>query len=319
MDGSLPAYDAFVGIDVAKATLEVATLPAGQAFSVSYDARGLRQLQQRLQPLGRCLIVVEATGGYERRLLADLIEAGWAVALVNPRQVRDYARGIGYLAKTDRLDAAVLARFAQEVRPRPLAPTPENQRQLDELVDRRRQLLNLQTSESNRLETVAGPQARKSIQKVLAVLAKQIEQMNKAIAQLIESDDDWRHKDGLLQSVPGVGDVVSATLIAQLPELGQLNRQEVSALVGLAPFNHDSGKLRGQRSIYGGRASIRNCLYMAALSAKRFNPIVRRFAQRLEKAGKKFKIVITACMRKLLIILNQMMKTDTAWNPEIAR
>ena len=319
MDGSSPTYAAFVGIDVAKATLDVGLLPEGQPFSVSNDAPGWRQLRERLQVLGRCLIVVEATGGYERRLLAELIDQGFAVALVNPRQVRDYARGLGYRAKTDRLDAAVLARFARDVNPHPLAPTPEKQRELDELVTRRRQLLGLRTAESNRLENVGSPRARKSIEKVIKLLDQQIEQMNQAIAELIESDDTWRRQDEILQGVPGIGQVTSATLVGELPELGQLNRQEISALAGLAPFNHDSGRHRGTRSISGGRASIRQVLYMAALSAKRHNPLIRRFAERLEKAGKKFKVVMTACMRKLLVLLNHLIKTNTPWNPEIAR
>jgi len=319
MDGSSSPYATFVGIDVAKDSIEVAFLPEAQPLSLSNDAAGFRQLRERLQGLAPCLIVVEATGGYERRLVADLIDFGWAVALVNPRRVRDYARGVGCLAKTDRLDAAVLARFAREVQPHPLAKTPEKQRELEELVNRRRQLLGLQTAESNRLEMAVGRQAQQSIQKVLKLLQRQIEQMNKAIAQLIESDDTWRRKDEILQGVPGIGKVTSATLVGELPELGQLDRQRVSALVGLAPYAHDSGQHRGQRSIYGGRASVRKALYMAVLTAKRHNPLIRRFADRLQKAGKKFKVVMTACMRKLLVLLNQLIKTDTPWRPDIAR
>lgn len=319
MDGSAPTYAAFVGIDVSKATLEVGILPEEKPFSVSNDTAGFGQLRKRLQALGRCLIVVEATGGYERRLVADLIDQGFVVALVNPRQVRDYARGLGYRAKTDRLDAAVLARFGRDVAPHPRTKTAAKQQELDELVTRRRQLLGLHAAESNRLENVGSPRARKSIEKVVRLLRQQIEGMDKAIADLIEADDTWRRKDELLQGVPGIGKVTSATLVGELPELGQLNRQEVSALVGLAPFNNDSGHHRGTRSIYGGRASVRQVLYMAALSAKRFNPLIRRFAERLEKAGKKFKVVMTACMRKLLVLLNQLVKTNTPWNPEIAR
>jgi len=319
MDGSLAHYQTFIGIDVAKATLDVACLPEQAPLRFGNDSTGFGQLRKRLLLLDRCLIVVEATGGYERRLIADLIDHGFSVARVNPRQVRDYARGIGYLAKTDRLDAAVLARFAREIRPRPLAPTPEKQRELDELVNRRRQLLGLHTAESNRLETVIAQRARQSIQKILKVLQQQIDHMDKAIADLIESDDQWRHKNEILQGVPGIGPVTSTTLVGELPELGQVNRQEVSALVGLAPYNHDSGTHQGQRSIHGGRASVRSALYMAALTAKRHNPLIRRFAERLERAGKKFKVVITACMRKLLILLNQLIKTNTSWNPQIAR
>jgi transposase len=319
MDGTPQTFATFVGIDVAKDHFDVAFLPEGTPCTLTQNAAGLRQLVDRLRRRGPCLIVLEATGGYERRLVATLIDAGLAVALVNPRQVRDYARGIGRLAKTDRLDAAVLARFAQEVRPHPLAKTAEKQRELDELVGRRRQLLDLHTAEANRRATSTAKLARQSIDRVLKVLDEQIDRFDQAIAALIESDDDWRQRQQLLRSVPGVGVVTSATLIAELPELGQLNRQEIAALVGLAPFNHDSGKSRGQRSIFGGRASVRNCLYMAALSAKRCNPALRRFAKRLEKAGKRFKVVMTACMRKLLILLNRMVQTNCPWNPEIAR
>ena len=319
MDGTPQTFATFVGIDVAKDHFDVHSLPQGSSRTLPYNAKGLRLLLDGLRPLGHCLIVLEATGGYERSLIATLIDAQFAVALVNPRQVRDYARGIGRLAKTDRIDAAVLARFAREVQPYPLAKTPEKQRELDELVGRRRQLIDLQTAESNRRETTTGKLARQSIHQVLKVLAGQIERLDAAIAALIESDDDWRQRRQLLESVPGIGTVTSVTLIAELPELGHLNRQEIAALVGVAPFNHDSGKLRGSRSIYGGRASVRQCLYMAALSAQRCNPILHRFAERLKKAGKKFKIVITACMRKLLVLLNVMVKTNTHWKLEIAR
>jgi transposase len=309
----------FVGIDVAKDHFDFTWLPQGSFRTLPYNPKGLRQLLDCLRRQDPCLVVVEATGGYERRLIATLVDAGFAVALVNPRQVRDYARGIGRLAKTDRIDAAVLARFAQEVQPHPLAKTPEKRRELDELVGRRRQLLELQTAESNRRETTTGKMTRQSIDRVLQVLADQIERVDAAIAALIESDDDWRQRQQLLRSVPGVGPVTSATLIAELPELGELNRQEIAALVGVAPFNHDSGKLRGQRRIYGGRASVRQCLYMAALTAQRCNPALRRFAERLRNAGKRFKVVITACMRKLLVLLNEIVKTQIPWTPQIAR
>jgi transposase len=318
MEGSPRCFNAFAGIDVAKASLEMATWPASGSLTVNNDAAGIELLSQRLRALDHCLIVVEATGGYERTVVAALIEAGFAVALVNPRQVRDYARGIGVLAKTDRLDAEVLARFAREVQPQPLAKTSEKQRELDDLVTRRRQLVALRTMESNRCETTTSKLARQSIDKVLAVLNRQIERLETAIAHLIENDDDWRHKGQLLQSVPGIGPGTSATLIAELPELGQLNRQEIAALAGLAPYNHDSGRLRGQRSIWGGRSSVRAGLFMATLAARRCNPVIRRFAQRLQKAGKCFKVIMTACMRKLLIIMNVLVKTNTHWNPKIA-
>lgn len=318
MDGSPHSFQAFAGIDVSKGSLDMATLPAGHPVTVSNDADGIGQLIEHLRPLGPCLIVVEATGGYERRAVAVLIEAGFAVALVNPRQIRDYARGIGIKAKTDRIDAEVLAHFAQEVQPRPLAKTSETQRELDDLVARRRQLVTLRTMESNRCEIATVKLARQSIDKVLAVLNREIERVEKAIARLIENDDDWRRKGQVLQSVPGIGPGTSATLIAELPELGQLNRQEIAALAGLAPYNHDSGPVRGQRSIWGGRSSVRAGLFMAALSARRCNPVIRRFAQRLQTAGKCFKVIMTACMRKLLVIMNTLIKNNTHWSPQIA-
>ena len=308
----------FVGIDVAKQSFDVCVLPEEKRLSLSYDEGGLRQLLSQLPKEGSCLIVMEATGGYQRRLVAELTEAGHLVAVANPRQVRDFARGLGVLAKTDRIDAAVIARFGQHVRPRTVEKTPEKQAELEQLVVRRRQLVDLRTAESNRLETISVKSVRKSIQQVVNLLNKQIERIEKDILALLESDDDWKDKRKLLDSVPGIGPVTIASLLAELPELGLLNRQEIAALVGLAPFNRDSGRFRGKRSIWGGRASVRSVLYMAALSARRCNPIIRQFAKRLEAEGKLFKVVITACMRKLLVILNTMVKNNTHWNPKFA-
>lgn len=315
MDGSQPSPATFVGIDLSKDRLDVHFLPQGQSFSCPHDRTGIRQLLEQLRTLGPCSIVLEATGGLERRLAAELLDAGHQVARVNPRQVRDFARALGRLAKTDSLDAHLLALFAQHVQPRPLEKTSEKQAQLEELVTRRRQLLGLQTMESNRLDQLTSKLPRQSIRKVLALLEKQISQLDHQIAQLIQADDDWRHKAQLLQSVPGVGPVTSASLLAELPELGKLNRQEIASLVGLAPFNRDSGRFQGQRSIWGGRATVRSVLYMAALTARRSNPSIRAFAQRLEQSGKRFKVVLTACMRKLLLILNALLKTNSSWRP----
>ena len=264
----------FVGIDVAKQSFDVAVLPSEQAASFSYDTAGLRQLLDWLKPHGVCFIVLEATGGWERRIAGELIEAGHQVSIVNPRQVRDFARGTGKLAKTDRIDALVLARFAEQVRPRLTENTSEKQAELAALVTRRRQLQAMAVAESNRRE-LARARRRHSIDKVLRLLRKEIEQIDAAIARLIASDDQWRNQADRLKSVPGVGPATSAMLMAELPELGRLNRREISALVGLAPYNHDSGKLRGKRSIWGGRISVRSALYMAALSARRCNPIIR--------------------------------------------
>jgi transposase len=308
----------FVGIDVAKRSLDVCLLPEGRTVSLPYDQSGLKKLHRQLPPPGTCLIVIEATGGYQRRLVADLIDAGHRVAVVNPRQVRDFARGLGILAKTDRIDASVIARFGQHVRPRTVAKTSEKQQELEQLVTRRRQLVELRTAETNRLETCSSRDVRKSIQHMVDRLNKDIQKIEKSILAFLESDDDWRGKAEILGSTPGVGPTTAASLLADLPELGQLNRQQISALVGLAPFNHDSGRFQGKRSIWGGRASVRSVLYMAALSARRCNPVIRAFADRLDAAGKPFKVMITACMRKLLTILNVMLKTNSTWNPNFA-
>jgi transposase len=306
----------FVGIDVSKDSLDVAFLPEGTPLKVDYHTKGLLELKRKLPPVGTCLIVVEATGGYQRRVVAELLEAGHLVAVVNPRQVRDFAKGIGVLAKTDRIDASVIARFAKDVRPQSVAKTPENQTQLVELVTRRRQLVELRTSERNRLEHPTTKSVRKSVQQVIDHLTKQITKIEKDILALVESHDDFQDKGGIIASVPGVGAVSVASLLAELPELGLLNRQQISALVGVAPFNHDSGTLKGRRVIRGGRKSLRNVLYMAALSAMRSNPAIRPFAKRLKDKGKPFKVVITACMRKLLVILNTLVKTNTHWSPK---
>jgi transposase len=307
---------AFVGIDVAKDSFEGHVRPSGERFSLSYDRQGLEELLKRLPARGSCLIVVEATGGYQRTLVVHLLDAGHRVSVVNPRQVRDFARALGILAKTDAIDAEVLARFAEQVRPRTAEKARKNQAELAQLVARRRQLVDLRTAENNRLETITVKAVRKSILHVVGVLDKQIARIEKDILRLIESDDDWNHQARLLASVPGVGLITAASLLAELPELGLLNRQEIAALVGLAPFNRDSGRFKGKRAIWGGRSAVRSALYMAALTARRCNPVLRPFNQRLEAEGKPFKVAITASMRKLLVILNTMVKNQTPWNPQ---
>ncbi len=251
--------------------------------------------------------------------MTALIEAGYRVAVVNPRQVRDFAKAMGILAKTDRIDALVLARFGQQVQPRLLEDDPTQRAELMQLVSRRRQLIDLRTMESNRSEQTTARAAQKSIRHVLKLLEKEIAQLEAEIARLLESDDDWRGKIKLLSTVPGVAQVTSATLVAEVPELGRLNRHAIAALVGVAPFNDDSGRHRGTRRITGGRAAVRQVLYMAALSARRCNPVIHAFAQRLAAQGKKPKVIITACMRKLLVILNGMLKTNSPWKPSHAR
>jgi transposase len=314
MDGSNSnSIVSFVGIDVSKSKFDVMIHPQNLRLSQAYDADGVKRLLEQLDAPGRCLIVLEATGGYERHLAAALIDAGHLVSVVNPRQVRDFARGLGVLAKNDRVDARVLALYAQHVRPRLLEKTTEQQRELTELVGRRRQMLALQVAETNRLEMTSGKVAVKSIRRVLDMLRKELKKVEDEIARLIASNDDWRSKSELLQSVPGIGPAVSACLVAEVPELGRLNRQQIASLVGVAPFSHDSGKFHGQRSIWGGRAAVRKILYMAALAACRFNPTIRAFADRLKLGGKRPKVILVACMRKLLVILNTMARNQTPW------
>jgi transposase len=317
MDGSNANSNvSFVGIDVSKSKFDVMILPEVTRLTCTYDAEGIGRLIAHL-PKHACLVVLEATGGFERRLAAELIDAGHDVAVVNPRQVRDFARGIGVLAKNDRVDARVLAIYAQHVRPRLLEKPSEKQQELTALVTRRRQLLLLQVAEANRVEQTTIKLAAKSIRHVLDLLRKELAKLDAEIARLIAADDDWRSKSELLQTVPGVGPVTSASLVAELPELGKLNRQQIASLVGLAPFDRDSGKFRGQRSIWGGRSSVRRVLYMAALTARRCNPAIRTFADRLKQAGKRNKVILIACMRKLLVILNTMVRNQTAWNTNV--
>jgi len=306
--------ESFVGIDVAKDHLDVALLPAGKKFPVPRNRQGYQELLRQLPAAGTCLIILEATGGYEREVVAELLSQGHHVAVVNPRQVRDYARALGILAKTDEIDARVLARFGEQVKPRCILASVPQLAELQQLVDRRRQLLDLRTAETNRLEQCTSKTARKSIQQVLKTLDKQVATIEAEISRLVASNDDWKRKAEILISVPGVGDTTAAALLADLPELGELNRCQIAALVGLAPFNHDSGKLKGQRAIWGGRSAVRSSLYMAALSAMRCNPAVKEFAHRLAQKGKKFKVRITACMRKLLVVLNTLLKNNTPWS-----
>jgi transposase len=305
-----------VGIDVAKDSFDVASDPAGLKLSLPNDPAGRQRLLDSLQAQAVDLIVLEATGGYERDLVADLLHAGFPVVVANPRQVRDFARGIGKLAKTDPIDAEVLACFARVVKPHPRPQPPGPMGALAELVMRRQQLTVLRTQESNRLPHARHASVRKSLQKILRTLDQQILDLDKLIRQNIESDDDLRRKDEIVQSVKGVGPGTSAMLLGRLPELGRLNRQEIAALVGVAPWDIKSGKWAGKSRIWGGRQDVRNMLYMAALSAIRFNQVIRAFYQRLESHGKLFKVAITACMRKLLVILNTLVRNNSLWSPQ---
>ncbi len=278
---------------------------------------GFKQLKKLLPNPEHCLIVLEATGGFEREVVAELIDAGFRVAVINPKRARDFARALGLVAKTDRIDARVLALFAEKVQPAPSEKTPEKQAEIQQLVARRRQLIDLKTQESNRWDVAHVKAAKNSIQAVINTLEAEIRGIEKVIESLVESDDEWRNKAQLIESVPGLGGVTAATVMADVPEIGKLNRQQISALIGLAPFNRDSGAMKGKRSISGGRKSVRCVLYMAAIAAKRCNPVIKAFAQRLAEHGKPFKVIITACMRKLLVILNAIVKSGRPWMAQI--
>lgn len=309
-------YDKFVGIDVSKDTLDVHGLPTGSPSRFDNTAEGRAQLLSFLPKAGTSLSVVEATGGYERGLVAEAVTAGHHIAVVNPRQVRDFAKAFNVLAKTDRIDASVIARFAETTRPEPVGYN-ERQEQLRELIVRRRQLIDHRTAEKNRCETARSSLVRNSVRKLIETINKDIARIDRAVLELVQSNDDWRDRYRRLSEVPGIGKQTAAVMLAELPELGHLNRQQVSSLVGVAPFNRDSGQFRGRRSIWGGRVGVRNVLYMAALSAKRSNPVIRAFAARLLAKGKPPKVVITACMRKLLTILNALLRSNERWAPRL--
>ena len=311
MSATNDARCTILGIDVDKDSAEVCFMPEGRRQRCQQPA----ELIEQLLPCRPFLVVIEATGGYERRWVAALLDAGIPVAVVNPKRVRDFARAMGYLAKTDAIDARVIAEYGKVAEPRPLEKMPAKQAELQDLVARRRQLLSMRTMEQNRMSVAATAAARRSIQEILKVFNRELIRLEKAITALVESDDDWSDKVRMLREVPGVGPVTGLTLVAEVPELGQLNRQEIAALIGVAPFNRDSGQYKGKRFIAGGRSHVRSVLYLAALSASRHNPLVRRFAERLKAAGKPPKVRITACARKLLVILNTLLKTKTPWNP----
>jgi len=303
----------YVGIDVAKDTFHVATCPNILKTQLPNTPQGHRQLSRALKDHSIALIVLEATGGYERPLAAELLSDSLPVVVVNPRQVRDFAKGMGQWAKTDPIDAQVLAKFAQIVKPSPKTHSTPQTAELSELVRRRRQLNDLRVQESNRLLMIHHPKVKKSIRKMIKTLDFQINEIDQLVREHIDTDDNFKNKDRILRSTPGVGPQTSAMLIANLPELGKLNRQEIAALAGLAPWDRSSGKSDGKAHIWGGRKDVRSVLYMAAFTACRFNPVIRTLAERLRQKGKAYKVVITACMRKLLIILNTMVRNQTVW------
>lgn len=310
---SATTSEVFVGIDVSKERLDGHILPAGESFSLPNDSDGCQKLVRRLAPLGVKLVVVEATGRYQRRVAAELLSAGIPVAVVNPRQARDFAKSLGKLAKTDALDGQILARFASVGHLRVCEKQSEMAGILDDRITRRRQVIAMLNAEGNRLAGVIDKLTLGMIKKSIRLLEQQREDLDREIAKLIESDDDWRGKRDLLQSVPGVGVTTANGLVVELPELGKLSRQQIAALAGVAPMNYDSGAMRGQRHIRGGRPAVRCTLYMAAFNAMRYNPVIAAFSQRLLDAGKPFKVVVTAAMRKLLLILNSIIKNNTPW------
>jgi transposase len=306
----------YVGIDVSKDQLDIAVRPTGDIWSMPNDASGITEVVQRLAQLHPKLVVLEATGGLQMPLAAALATAGLPLAMVNPRQVRDFARATGRLAKTDRLDAQVLAHFAEAVRPTPY-PLPDAQTQeLTALLTRRHQVVEMLAAEKNRLRTTR-ESVRQRVQDHIRWLEQELADLDDDLEGTLRESPLWREKDNLLRSVPGIGRVVSITLLADLPELGTLSRHQIAALVGVAPLNRDSGRFRGTRMVWGGRARVRAVLYMAALTASRYNPIIKAFYHRLCSAGKARKVALTACMRKLLIILNSMVKHQQTWAPDV--
>ena len=305
----------YVGIDVSKSTLDVAVGEHGEVWSVQNDPTGITMLLARLRPLTLARIIVEATGGLELPVVAELYAAKLPVALTNPARVREFAKSVGQLAKTDKLDARLLARFGAAIQP-PLhqLPTPDEQH-LRDLLLRRHQLIEMRTAEHNRLGT-ARSVLRPHIEKHLEWLAEAIAGLDAELGEFMRQTPLWHRKDEILQSVPGVGRITAYTLLADLPELGTLNRKQIAALVGVAPVNHDSGRRRGKRRTKGGRTAVRNVLYMATLTATRANPLLKTFYARLLKAGKEKKVALTACMRKLITILNAMLKQSKPWQVE---
>jgi len=309
----IPGSPSFVGIDVSKDRLDVHVCPSGQAFTAVRDGDGLEQLVNDLRKLAPALIVLEATGGFEIAVAAALASAGFPLAVVNPRQIRDFARATGRLAKTDALDAQVIALFAERIRPEPRPVADADRRTLAELIARRRQVVEMIGMETNRLHQARNAAVQRMLGTTLKVLRAQLAELDHDLDDTIRRSPVWRAAEELLTSVPGVGGVTAHTLIADLPELGQLDRRRIAALVGVAPINRDSGQMRGKRTIAGGRADVRNALYMATLAAIRWNPVISKHYKSLVERGRPKKVALVACMRRLLGILNAIMRTKTPW------
>jgi transposase len=306
--------EVFIGVDVSRERLDVAVAPSGESMSFANSEDGIALLSEFIKPQAPALVLFEATGGWEMNAVHHLAAQRLPLVVLNPRQVRDFAKATGQLAKTDAIDARILARFGQAVRPEVRPLKPEELRKLDALITRRRQISGMITAEQNRW--VSAPEwIRPDIEELIEILQKRLAAINRQLSKLIRKSPLWREKDKLLQSFPGVGPVTAASLIAELPELGSLNRRQIAALVGLAPLNCDSGTHKGKRKIWGGRAALRSALYMCALTASQHNPVIQPFYQKLLRAGKPQKVALTACMRKVLVILNAMMRSNTCWQP----
>jgi transposase len=312
LDGA-PRRSTYVGIDVCKARLDVALLPSGESFVVGNDQEGFDELLGRLREPRPALVVLEASGGFERPVAAALAASGIAVAVLHPRQTRDFARATGKLAKTDALDARALARFAEAVRPTPRTLPDAEAGEFRSILARRKQIIQMMTAEKNRLGAPTSEAVGRRIEAHLRWLEKELSRTDRDLDETLENSPTLKENEALLRSVPGVGPVLCRTLLAELPELGSLTPRELSALVGVAPLNRDSGTLRGRRSVWGGRARVREALYMGALIASRFNPAIKEFYERLVGAGKPKKVALVACMRKLLTILNALMRDRTPW------
>lgn len=304
----------YIGVDVSKGWFDIDVQPSNESWREENVEQGISKLVERFKSMPIERIVVEATGGYEARLVEQLVHADLPVSRVNPGRVRRFAQGLNWLAKTDKIDAKVLALFGEKAQPRILVLPGEAEKRLSALIKRRKQVVDLLTIEHNHTE-LAEKEMLDYIDTVKQVLQKQLDDLDAQIQDLINQTPSLKQKRDLLKSVPGVGKVLSATLVAQVPELGVCNRKEIAALVGLAPFNHDSGRKRGKRMIRGGRSFVRNILYMATIAATRFNPIIKAMYERLLKNGKQKKVAIVACMRKLLTILNAMIRTYSSWQP----
>ena len=316
-EAQLGKSDIHVGIDVSKALLEVACLPDGESWQLPNTPCGIDELVHRLLEMGPVSVTLESCGKLETPLVAEMWAKELPVAVVNPRQVRDFARARGILAKTDAIDAQALASFGQMIEPAIRPPVSAETMEMQALLSRRRQVVGMKVAEENRLHS-AMEVVRSRIERHLEALCRELEELDDDLGRMIRDSPAWKEREDLLRSVPGVGQVLASTLLARLPELGQLNRKQIASLVGLAPFNRDSGTLRGKRTVWGGRAEIRRVLYMAALSAKHHNPVIEAFYHRLVEAGKPKKVALVACMRKLLTILNTMVRSGRHWAPETA-